>query len=359
MPKVLIFIICVLLNISIYSQDNPYLKFEKTKHDFGIVEEELGTVSHVFTFINIHNKPITLRNVVSGCGCTASDYTKTPINPKEKGFVKVTYTTTNRPGRISQVVTIITDLEEQNNFSLSISGEVSPRKRTKADEYPIAMGNLRFMTTHLSFGKIKNTHTVTLPLDIYNHWTQPMWLKLIDVPEFITYKFVPEVLNIGEEGQLLITYNAPIKNDYGLVFDKMQIQTNDDMAAIKEFYISAELEEDFSKLTLNDLKNAANMHVEELVFNFDTINIGDVVKHKFTFKNTGHDILHLRKIATSCGCTASEVSSRALATGEEGWIEVVFNSHGKRGFQRQTITVITNNPHNPSIQFVMQGYVSF
>ncbi|MDD3878122.1 MAG: DUF1573 domain-containing protein [Bacteroidales bacterium] len=348
----------LLFSVHLKSQNDEFLKFDITEHDFGLVKEELGTVSCTFEYTNMYNKPVTIQRVVAGCGCTASEYTQTPVRPGRKGTVKVTYNANNRPGRISQVVTIITDIEENPNFTVAIKGEVIPREPSKLDLYPIAMGNLRLKSSHLAFEDIKNTQSKTLSLELYNNWTQTMTLSIASISDFITYRFEPEQLRPEEEGRLIITYHADKKNDYGLIFDQLHLATNDADGPDKYFYISANIMEDFSYMSLNELRNAPNMEFEELAFDFDTISEGEKVTHKFTFINNGLSDLRLRKIATSCGCTASEVSSDIIRPGESAWIIVDFDSHGKRGQQRQTITIINNNPHDPVIQLVMHGFVN-
>lgn len=351
------YFLLVFISFPTIAQETELLLFDKTEHDFGLVREEEGEVRHTFTFVNKHDAPISLLNVVAGCGCTASDFTKTPVKPNDTGFVEIAYTTARRPGKFSQAVTVIIDLEGYPRQNIIVKGEVLPRVPTILDNYPIGLGNLHFKTTHLAFGKIKNTHKVTQAIPFYNNWDRRMRLRLDNPPSFISYKFKPRRLGAKEEGKLYITYDASKKGDYGLVFTQLTIRTNDESAPDKKFFISADIQEDFSHLNLEELKNAPVMDVEEAVFNFDSVRENTAVKHKFHFTNTGQSVLKVRKISTSCGCTASALSSYEIAPGEDGFIEVTFNSHRKRGYQRHTITVITNNPHNPVKQLVMEGYV--
>ncbi|MEL6674220.1 MAG: DUF1573 domain-containing protein [Bacteroidota bacterium] len=80
---------------------------------------------------------------------------------------------------------------------------------------------------------------------------------------------------------------------------------------------------------------------EEMV-DFGNIKEGDVAKHVFKFKNTGAHPLKLTRVRPSCGCTAPTFSKEEIAPGEEGFIEIAFNSTGKTGHQNKSITVTGN-----------------
>lgn len=68
------------------------ITFEKTTIDYGTVKAN-SDGNKVFTFTNTGDKPLIVSNVVPGCGCTASDWTKEPILPGKTGQVKVHYNT--------------------------------------------------------------------------------------------------------------------------------------------------------------------------------------------------------------------------------------------------------------------------
>lgn len=75
---------------------------------------------------------------------------------------------------------------------------------------------------------------------------------------------------------------------------------------------------------------------------FGNIKSGEVVKHTYRFTNTGDQPLKLTRVKASCGCTTPSWSKEAIAPGEEGFIEVAFNTRGKSGPQRKTVVVNGN-----------------
>lgn len=81
---------------------------------------------------------------------------------------------------------------------------------------------------------------------------------------------------------------------------------------------------------------------EEEEFDFGKITQGEKVSHSFKFKNIGKKALIITTANGSCGCTVPEFPKEPIQPGEEGKIDVVFNSEGKRGYQEKTVTIVTN-----------------
>ena len=92
------------------------------------------------------------------------------------------------------------------------------------------------------------------------------------------------------------------------------------------------------------------MSFEETEHDFGEILQGEIVSFTFKFKNTGNADLIISNHSTSCGCTVPEYPKEAIAPGEEGQITIQFNSHGKKGVQNKTITLVTNcDPSNVAL----------
>ncbi len=88
---------------------------------------------------------------------------------------------------------------------------------------------------------------------------------------------------------------------------------------------------------------------EEAMFDFGTINEGDVVTHVFKFTNTGDAPLKVLKARPSCGCTVPSWSKDAIAPGESGEMTVKFNSNGKHGHQNKSVSLTTNTKNGREV----------
>ncbi|MEO1049831.1 MAG: DUF1573 domain-containing protein [Bacteroidota bacterium] len=81
---------------------------------------------------------------------------------------------------------------------------------------------------------------------------------------------------------------------------------------------------------------------EEESRDFGDIYQGDKIQHTYVFENTGDEPLILTNVQTTCGCTVPQWPRDPIAPGQQGKLEVVFNSSGKIGRQNKVITVISN-----------------
>jgi len=90
-----------------------------------------------------------------------------------------------------------------------------------------------------------------------------------------------------------------------------------------------------------------DIEFSEEIWDFGTINQGDVVTHIFKIKNTGETKLVISNVRTSCGCTAALISSREIAPGKSSQIKVHFNSSGYKGKVTKYIYVESNDPDEP------------
>jgi hypothetical protein len=76
----------------------------------------------VFEFKNTGKTAVIVTNVQGSCGCTATDYTKTPIAPGKSGTVTATYNAANA-GAFSKTVSVTTNAETAVKV-LTIKGTV-------------------------------------------------------------------------------------------------------------------------------------------------------------------------------------------------------------------------------------------
>lgn len=88
---------------------------------------------------------------------------------------------------------------------------------------------------------------------------------------------------------------------------------------------------------------------EETSFDFGNIDEGTVAEHVFSFTNTGDAPLIISNARGSCGCTVPEWPRTPIAPGATGSIKVSFNSSGKPGNQKKTVTITANTVPNTKI----------
>lgn len=69
-------------------------KFEKETIDFGKIKQGIPAKG-TFVVTNISDAPLIIETANPTCGCTISDYTKSPIAPGKTGVINATYNAAN------------------------------------------------------------------------------------------------------------------------------------------------------------------------------------------------------------------------------------------------------------------------
>lgn len=137
MKKLIVFVSMLCITLASFAQDEikprekGEMKFEHTRHDFGIFAIDTAVVSHDFIFTNVGKAPLIIHQASASCGCTVPEYTLEPIMPGEKGKITVTYNGKGRrPGIFRKSITIHNN-GKQTPLRIYIEGEMI------GDELPI------------------------------------------------------------------------------------------------------------------------------------------------------------------------------------------------------------------------------
>lgn len=96
-------------------------KFDTKIIDYGKIDKNADGV-RTFTFTNIGDQPLIIKDIKSSCGCTIPEKPKKPILPNEKGTIKVSYNT-KIIGGFSKSITILSNVKEERTI-LKIKGFV-------------------------------------------------------------------------------------------------------------------------------------------------------------------------------------------------------------------------------------------
>lgn len=110
-------------------------EFETSEFDFGTISEG-EVVEHEFEFTNVGQSPLVISNVQASCGCTSPDWTKTPVKPGDKGFVKVVFNSAAKSGVQSPTVSIQANTSP-NVTRLRLKGNVNQKSASSPTLGPV------------------------------------------------------------------------------------------------------------------------------------------------------------------------------------------------------------------------------
>jgi hypothetical protein len=101
------------------------ISFTKTDHDFGTIKEG-DVVEYTYTFTNTGEVPLIIQDARPSCGCTAPDWTKTPVPVGGKGFVKASFDSKGKPNLQNKTITVVANTNPQQTV-LRFKAVVSPK----------------------------------------------------------------------------------------------------------------------------------------------------------------------------------------------------------------------------------------
>ena len=92
------------------------------------------------------------------------------------------------------------------------------------------------------------------------------------------------------------------------------------------------------------------------VYDFGAISNTGAVTHAFTIRNTGGSPLQIGKVKACCGATA-KMGVMLLPPGSNTTLNVELRVRGRRGKQRKSFYVASNDPATPNLRLALEGTV--
>ncbi len=109
-------------------EEKPEIKFDTLVMNMGTFSESDGPQTCTFGFTNVGTTPLIINQAYASCGCTVATYTKTPVQPSERGEVDVTYNGKGKyPGHFKKTVSIRSNAKNEV-VRLTIEGNMTGKK---------------------------------------------------------------------------------------------------------------------------------------------------------------------------------------------------------------------------------------
>jgi hypothetical protein len=308
--------------------------------------------------MNTGNQPLVIQNIAASCGCTTPEWTKSPIPPKGTGKITAIYDPANRPGPFNKTLSVYTNSKPEV-VVLVIKGEVIPREKTVEELFTFPVGQVRFESNHLAFTNVKKTEKKSRVMQTINTGKTPVKVEFEGVPAHLTLKSNPETLKPGQKGMIEGTYDATKNQNWGNVSDMIKVKIDGVVQNKVFYYVSANLVEDFSGLSKEDIANAPVFKLASNNVDLGKIPGSAAKEVEFTFTNEGKSDLVIRHIKATCGCTAIQQGTQGtgIKPGQSNSIKAVFNSGSYKGKVTKAIYVYTNDPKNSEVVLMLSADV--
>lgn len=343
--KKLILAALVMLNIPAWSQQAEPLIFREKTYDFGEIDEGKGNTDYEFVFTNNSGRPVKILSVQASCGCTTPGWTSSAISQGKTGFIKVSFDPKGRPGYFNKSLTVLTDLDA-NPVILQIKGQVVGQVTPETDDYPAALGNLRFKTRSFNMGTIFiNKEAVQKKFPVINVGTVPMKFLGLEKPPYLKVE-TPAALAPQEKGVIKVMYDANLKNQFGFTSDNIQFATDDAGEEIKSISVFATLEEYYPINGPDEIAKAPVLLLKEQSVDLGRFRQGARIDRAVTVQNGGKKDLQIKALQGNCDCISAEVEKKIIRPGDSTVLRISFSPQNREGTQQKAITLYSNDPRN-------------
>ncbi|MDQ3536381.1 MAG: DUF1573 domain-containing protein [Bacteroidota bacterium] len=135
MKKLFIFVFSIFLYVQATAQDaatnnakatGAVIAFAEATHNFGDITQG-DKVDHIFKFTNTGTEPLILSNVLTTCGCTATNWPRDPIAPGKSGEITVSFNSAGKMGVQNKVVTVVSNATNSQE-KVKIVTNILPKK---------------------------------------------------------------------------------------------------------------------------------------------------------------------------------------------------------------------------------------
>ena len=346
MKKILLFFAGMMTAGMLCAQE-PVIEYDKTEHDFGKINEADGRVTTVFTFRNTGMSPLVLNNVRASCGCTTPKWTKEPVEPGQEGQITVTYNPNGRPGHFSKTITVTSNAKKETT-KLYIKGEVIPKTVKPVDKFPVKMGALSLVTGEMDFGDVKKGAIVTKTIGYANQSDSVFTLAFNNTVNYINVfpALNQEQLTVdkSQKGDVQVQFDSQLFPTYGPVEETVAVVINGQKDAKHVVKVRANVVEDFSMLTAEQLANAPILTMSNDL-NLGTFKQGKKAKAAFHISNAGQNPLLIHRIVVD-NEKVSISHPKSVRSGKKGNCTVTLMTPDAGSFE-MPVTVITNDPEQP------------
>lgn len=327
----------------------PEIIFTHMKHDFGNINERAGKVYHYFEFTNTGKVPLKVENVITGCGCTSTEWPMNEIPPGGKGTIKASFEPLGRQGPFDKDLVLETNAMPRARV-LRITGYVIPNKNDVGEIYKYQYGNIAVNTNTLTFNKVLDSQYDSSYISLFNIGTKTFQIYKIEAPNNIIIKKNVSSMVPYSDMTLYVSFYPKTPIEYGPVRQEIKLVTNDDTLKVKKFYINAEVVQDFSKLTKKQLKRAPKIVLETTDLDFGDVNFQQSPEKEITIENKGKSDLIIRRIVRSCNCITPTIDKMTIRKGGKAKLKLKWDLTNMAGQDEKTFRIISNDPNNSDLE---------
>lgn len=327
----------------------PEITWLQTDHDFGTINEDLGSVTCTYQYVNTGDQDLAIASARATCGCTTPRFNEAPLAPGDTASITVSFSPIGRLGRFDKKVYVETNAEPSRSV-LTLHGTVIGGAATVAQRYPADLGALKFRNGSIMIGDVNKGKLKTIFAEAYNPSTETLHPQVISRPDFVQAQPSPEAVAPGEQVSFILHVYSEKCPQWGLVEDSITIVADPQLAPTPvTIPISAVILEDFSALTPAQLAKAPHAIVQYDTLDFGVLKAGSKQPQTrtTTVVNNGRSELTIRRAYSLASGVTVTTDRQQLKAGERTQLTVtVVPAQLTDAPLNDQVTLITNSPED-------------
>ena len=305
-----------------------------------------------YSITNGGDQPLVLTDVQPDCDCTVAKWTETPIAPNGEGEVSVTFEASIL-GTFDKGVAVYTNAEPHVAY-LRFTGQVMTEVKDYTRTHPYKFGDVRIDTTEVSFPDVQRGTYPTMRIGVANEGDRPYEPVLMHLPSYVTQKAEPAVLQPYEHGEIVLTLESDLLDDYGLIQSSVYLSRfqGDIVGQDNELPLSVVILPDFTSLS-SELKS----RMPVITLSTHNVNLSAQLAKKTSAKqdivvtNRGKSPLTILKVQVFNTAVGVDLKKNVLEPGESTKLRISVNKRAiGRDNRHLRVLLITNDVQHPKVE---------
>lgn len=351
---ILCFLVCV-TDLITGCGHRKILRFGQPEVYIGKITDN-SNIYFTLRLINEGDQTVFIKKIKSSLSNVALQYRPDSVTPGDTVVIGMILVGNGLEGNFSVKVDAEISGHEQPE-SVYIKGYVEKTLPTVSERCQIPFGLLRIDRKEVKFGSVLLGETYRDTLMVYNPTAEFLTVSDARLQENVGAHLVDDYVRPGKMAFLVVELKVEDMKMLGKFYQNVLLFTGHERENRGILTVEADIGENFESLSQQELQEAPEVEIDNRKFDFGTVKAGTDVSHSYVLKNNGKRSLIIRKIQTSCGCTAVVPGQRVVSPGQTVTLDAVFHSAGRNGTQQKSILVFTNDPQAPEIKLWLTGRV--
>jgi hypothetical protein len=353
--KNLILMIGIFISIKAFAQyqDLPRAEFLTDRVNFGGINADDGPVTYKFRFVNIGRAPLKILDVITSCGCTTPQWTKSEIKSYDTGEIIAVFNPEGKDGSFLKTLTVNTN-GSPGAFSLTLEGAIYSGDKDLWASFPHKMGGLRFSTKQIEFPAVKEDKLDTVWISVYNPTDKTITIRSVAGPAMIKGYATNKILLPKHGEDIMFTYNGTLVKELGTRIDSVQFGTTDGYKIIP---VKANIVQNFDKLTAEQKAKKPVINYKVTEGDLGQLYQGESGTYTYEISNTGKSDLVIRKIMSDCKCVTWSMPQQTIKKGGKAKITVTLNTARTHHDVSKKVTIYSNDFEKPLTILKIKAYV--